>query len=61
MIYVDYSYYRKRDGKVCTATQTFHSVNQACRFIYSLSNRHMEYRGFSADTEEETYELINKL
>ena len=61
MIYVDYSYRRKSDGKVCTATATFDTPNKAVRFIYGLSHKHMYMDGISADDNDELYDVINKL
>lgn len=61
MIYVTYSYYRKRDEKTCTATAEFDTVNKAVRFIYGLSGKHMVMESVSADDTDEVYEVINKL
>lgn len=61
MIYVDYVYRRKKDGKVCKATAEFDTPNKAIRFIYGLANKKMYMESLSADDNDELYDVINKL
>lgn len=62
MIYVDYSYLRKSDGKTCSATKEFDTVNKAVRFIYLIVKKpNYSYDGFSCDDEEETYEMNRRI
>lgn len=61
MIYVDYCYKRKSDGKILTTTATFDTPNKAVRFIYGLSRKNMYMESLSADDNDELYDVINKL
>ena len=62
MIYVEYSYLRKRDGKTCHGTTQFRDSFHAIRFIRAIcSRKNMSYDGFTCDDEEETYEMNCKL
>lgn len=61
MIYVDYSYLRKSDGKTCSATAQFDTPKKAVRFIYSLPSRNMVMESITADDEEELYAVLNKI
>ncbi len=60
MVYIDYYYYRKRDGKTVYATAEFDNPKSAIRFVYMLNNRKdMVYDGFSCDDDNE-FEYMNR-
>ena len=58
MIYVDYSYLRKSDGRTVHATAEFYSPKKANRFIRSIIRRKdISYDGFSCDESDECDEM----
>ena len=62
MIYVDYGYIKKSDGKPYTATATFYTVKKAIRFIYMINGKsNMWYDGFSCDDIDEQEEMNRRL
>lgn len=58
MIYVDYSYYRRRDGKTVSGENEFYEPKKAVRFIYALLKSHDKtFTGYSCDDIEECNEM----
>ena len=58
MIYVEYDYFKKSDGKWHQGVTMFDSPKKASRFIRSMtSKKGMFYTGFTSDDSEECEEM----